>query len=97
MIKRAYSTVYPDVSKEEIYWIKLKVNNEINSGETVIEPEGVSGSPEIYTFFILMLTDKTTMQSIILNMLEEANLSVTPVDTQRSAINRLRLTFFEGF
>jgi hypothetical protein len=97
MIKSAYSTVYPNVSKEDIYWIKLKNNNEINREETVFDPQGYGSSSEIYIFFIFLTTDKAVMQTVIINMLEEANLSVTPVGHQRNAINRLRLTFFEGF
>jgi hypothetical protein len=97
MVKSAYSTVYPDVIKEDIYWIKLKDNNDINNGETYFDPLGNNGSSEINIFFIFLITDKTSMQTVISVMLEEVSLSVNPVGSQRNSINRLRLTFFEGF
>jgi hypothetical protein len=97
MIKSAYSAVYRDVSKEDIYWVKLEVNNKPNNEEIFPESESVNGSSEIYIFFILLIIDKTVMQSEIHNMLEEAYLSSAPVGSHNNAIKRLRLKFFEGF
>jgi len=41
--------------------------------------------------------NKTEMQSIIKNMIAEAAASANPTRVQRTAINRLQLSFFEGF
>lgn len=89
MIKNAYSVVYPDVSKESTYWIKLKTNNEIDSGESVLS--------YIYNYFILIIIDKTVMQTVISDMMENAYSSLNPLDSHRNAIDRLRKTFFEGY
>jgi hypothetical protein len=85
MVKKAYSTVYRGVQKEDVYWVKTK--NETD------EPD----DDGLYVFFVLVSIDKITMQSVISNMITESAASVTVTNTQRSSINRLRQNFFEGF
>jgi hypothetical protein len=92
-IKRAYGTVYPDAVKEDTYWIKSKINNE----EITFEPTDVSASSHIYNYFVLIVIDKTIMQTVINKMMEEIYSSVTPAGSQRNSIIRLRQNFFEGF
>jgi hypothetical protein len=86
MIKNAYRTAYPRAVKEDVFWIKI-----IDDDNT----EAVRR--EIYNFFLLITIDKTIMQDIIVNMMEETNSAVTPTASQNNSINRLRQTFFERF
>jgi hypothetical protein len=82
MVKKAYSTVYPGVVKEDVCWIKTVKNGD---------------EKEIYVFFVLASIDKLTMQSLVSNMIAESIAAVTPIGSRRSTINRLRQNFFEGF
>jgi len=86
MVKSAYKTAYPQAVKEDIFWIKT-----IDSDNT----EAVRR--EVYNFFILITIDKTVMQDIIVNIMDEANSAVTPAAAQKNSINRLRQNFFERF
>jgi len=81
MILNAYSGEYQGVVKEDVYWIKLKTDNET----------------ETFNIFVLITIDKTVMRAVITNMMERASADVTLSSTQTAAVGRLRQTFFEGF
>jgi len=86
MIKYAYSTEYTGAVKEDSYWIKIWYERE-NTWEYA----------ESYKFFILITINKTLLQPLIRSMMMRAASIVTVTNTQNSAIDRLRQTFFEGF
>lgn len=81
MVLNAYSGEYQGAVKEDIYWIKMKSENETDE----------------YIFFILITINKTTMRTIFTNMMTLTFNAVTPSGAQASAVERLRQTFFEGF
>ena len=84
IMKKAYGAAYPGAVKEDTYWLKMKVNNENNYTES-------------YLFLVLISIDKALMQNIISNMILESIDNRSLSGSQRSAVNRLRQNFFEGF
>jgi len=90
MVLNAYSGEYQGAEKEDIFWIKIKVDNE------TIELENDVLS-ETYNFFILITIDKTVMRAIITDMMTRAYDAAVPSGAQAAAVDRLRQTFFEGF
>jgi len=56
-----------------------------------------AAGPETYTFFVLITIDRNAMQSIVRNMITQANNATSATSSQATSINRLRQTFFEGF
>jgi len=88
MVKKAYGAVYKGAVKEGTYWIKMKAEQENNNMDT---------SMEVYNFFVLISIDKTTMQSIIYDLMNESFSAVTPTAEQKDSINRLRQNFFVRF
>jgi len=86
MVKSAYRTAYPRAVKEDTFWIKI-----------IDDDNAEAVRREVYKFFILTTIDRTVMQDIIVNMMDEANSAVTPTAAQRNAISRLRHDFFERF
>jgi len=92
MVLNAYSGEYQGAVKEDIFWIKIKVDSE------TIESEN-SAPSETYNFFILITIDRTMMRVIITNMMTRilAAISPAPSGARAAAIERLRQTFFEGF
>ena len=97
LVKKAFSGEYPDAIKEETYWIKTMPNQVYDAAELAEEQERITAPSEVYIFFVFASIDKTTMQSIIKEMMDDTFASVKPTRAQNAAINRLRQTFFEGF
>ncbi|MCL2720671.1 MAG: hypothetical protein FWD47_04965 [Treponema sp.] len=94
-IKSAYNNVYPGTIKEDVYWIKLNVDNIIDQDEDF---ETLLNTPsEVYIFFVLISADKIILQNVINNMMAAAIASVKPTGSQVSSVNRLRQNFFTGF
>jgi len=85
LVKKAYTSEYPSVTKEDTYWIKIKVDNETDA------------SREVYLFYVLISIDKPTMQFVVQNMITQTISAVSPGGSQAAAVNRLRQNFFEGF
>jgi len=84
MMHNAYNAVYTGAVKEDNYWIKTRSEN--------------AGEPsENYKFFVLITIEKNAMQSIIRNMMTKTTADVTMTPVQNNSVNRLRITFFEGF
>jgi len=84
MIQNAYKTEYTTAEKEDYYWIKTK-------SENAEEPS------ENYIFYILITIEKSSMQTIIRDMIDKTNGAVVLNKSQTNSVNKLRNTFFEGF
>jgi len=93
LVKEAYNTVYPNTVKEDTYWIKVKAENETGINNELINET----SSNMFVFFVLISIDKTAMQNIIRNMMNQTAAAVTPTAAQAASINRLRQNFFTGF
>jgi hypothetical protein len=88
MVKKANNAEYPGVIKEDTYWVKFLNNNDNISNNT---------DTEIYNFFILLTIDRIKLEAVISGLMSETMAVVTPTEPQRTAINRLRLYFYQGF
>jgi len=86
IIKKTNSAEYPGVVKEDTHWVRLKQ-----------ESENGADQPYKYLFFIMTTIEKTDMQTFIRDMMTQVSEEVNATSSQTVAINRLRLTFFEGF
>ncbi|MCL2443689.1 MAG: hypothetical protein FWD13_09550 [Treponema sp.] len=86
MIKNAYNNEYPGAVKEDVYWIKVR-----------FEDENTHEYKEKYMFFVLITINKTPMQVIIRDMISKTIDTVNLSRNQRNTVNRLRQNFFEGF
>jgi len=53
--------------------------------------------PETYNFFVLITIERNSMQAIVRSMMAQANAAAAPTGSQAASVNRLRLTFFDGF
>jgi len=53
--------------------------------------------PEICSFFIFVIIDKSSMELTVNRMMSEAHAATSPTGSQAASVNRLRQTFFEGF
>ena len=84
MVKKAFDAEYTGAFLEDIFWIKRNVNQEYSIGVT-------------YEFYIFIIIDKTSMQTIIRNMMTEALAVSAPTRAQNNAIKRLQQIFFVGF
>jgi hypothetical protein len=86
LIKNAYNSSYPGTAKEEHYWIKIRTVD-----------ENLQESTEKYMFFVLLSIDRSSMQTIIRNMMSRTAAAVNLSGHQVYTVNRLRQIFFEGF
>lgn len=100
LVRIAYNQEFTGAQKEDTSWIKLSVNNDVSQNGNIDDNQnGVlrSSATEVYIFFILLTIDKDNMQTIIRNMMAQANAAVSVTNSQAASINRLRQTFFQGF
>jgi hypothetical protein len=88
MVKKAYNAEYSGVLKEDTYWVKFSDN-----GDNILN----NGTAEVFNFYILLTIDKIKMETVISVMMAETMAVVSPIDAQRTSINRLRQYFYQGF
>ncbi|MCL2764826.1 MAG: hypothetical protein FWD40_06045 [Treponema sp.] len=95
------ATLYPD--DEYGLFFETMIKNAYNSEYPGVEKEDShwirvrAESEENYMYFVLMIIDRTAMQSIIRNMFARSGARINYSGNQANAVNRLRQTFFEGF
>jgi len=99
MIKRVSDEEYPAAVKEYTFWTKQRripaeAENEENANPET-PPENVV--VERYEFLILFSIDRDAFQTQINNIMMDIKTTITPTKEQTAAINKIRLTFFEGF
>jgi len=99
MIKKVSDEEYAEANKEHIFWTKQKripVDDE-NNDDSEIETPPSDTDLERYEFLILLSVDKEILQKKIQDIMTEIKPGVAPTREQAAAINKIRLTFFEGF
>jgi len=99
MIKKVSDEEYAEADKEYIFWTKQKriaVDNE-NDDDSEVEAPPADIDPERYEFLILLSVDKEILQKKIQSIMTDIKPGVAPTKDQAAAINKIRLTFFEGF
>jgi hypothetical protein len=91
LIKRVSDGEYAGAVKEQTFWLKQEIQN------TNADAEDSVTVFERYEFLVLVSIDKELLQNQIQNMMEGVKPTVSPTRNQSAAINRIKLTFFEGF
>ena len=97
LIKKISDEEYAEADKEHIFWIKQKKNPVDNEDDPEIEMPPANADLERYEFLILLSVDKEILQKKIQDIMTEIKPGVAPTRDQAAAINKIRLTFFEGF
>jgi len=99
MIKRISDEEYPKAVKEDIFWTKQRRI----PAEAKIEENADSETPlenvtvDRYEFLLLFSIDREAFQSQIQEIMADIKTAIAPTKDQTTAINKIRLTFFEGF
>jgi hypothetical protein len=102
MIKRVSDEEYPGAVKEYVFWTKqTRIPSEAEIEETA-DPETLTENVIVdyadrYEFLILFTIDKDAFQAQIQNIMANIKTTTAPTRDQTTAINKIRLTFFEGF
>jgi hypothetical protein len=91
LIKKVSDGEYTGAVKEQIFWLKQKVQS-INTDE-----EDSVTVFERYEFLILVSIDKELLQNQIQKIMDGIKPTVAPTKKQSAAINRIKTTFFEEF
>jgi len=100
MIKRVSDAEYPGAVKEHIFWTKQrKIPSEAETEEENIAADNIehADNADRYEFLILFSMDQEAFQTQINNIMEDIKTTTAPTRDQTAAINKIRLTFFEGF
>jgi len=97
MIKKVSDEEYSEAVKEHIFWTKQrKIPTEAETEENAdSEPEDIV--IERYEFLILVSIDREAFQTRMNNIMADIKTTVPPTRDQTATINKIRLTFFEGF
>jgi len=98
MIKRVSDEEYPGAVKEHIFWTKQKkipTEEETETENADSEPENVV--VERYEFLILISIEKEAFQTQMNTIMADIKTTIAPTRDQTAAINKIRLSFFEGF
>jgi hypothetical protein len=101
MIKKVSDEEYPEAVKEYTFWIKqrsIPSEAEIEENADSETPaENVVEHADRYEFLILFSIDRETFQTQMQNIMANIKTAIAPTRDQTTAINKIRLTFFEGF
>ncbi|MDR0291115.1 MAG: hypothetical protein LBI06_09285 [Treponema sp.] len=96
LIKKMSDGEYPGASKEQTFWLKVKVKV---VGEGAID-DGLpqeDAFTERYEFLTLISIDKETLQRQIRGIMADVTTKTPPTRGQSQAINRIQQNFFEDF
>ena len=102
MIKRVSDEEYLEAVKESVFWTKqrripVEAENEENSDSETPPENIVVEHADSYEFLILFSIDREVFQTQINNIMADIKTNIAPTKDQTAAINKIRLTFFEGF
>ena len=103
MIKRVSDEEYPGAVKEAFFWTKQRrIQSEAEAEENAdSEPENAAAdhaeNAERYEFLILFSIDREAFQTQIQDIMADIKTAIAPTKDQTTAVNKIRLTFFEGF
>jgi hypothetical protein len=92
------ASLYPDDEYGDFFEVFVKKAFNAEYPDAVKEQTyWIKITDEVYEFYVFVSMEKSKMQSIIMAMISDTLVTVTPTRAQNAAINRLRLNFFEGF
>ena len=99
MIKKVSDEEYPEAVKDSFFWTKQRGTQAAAETEENADPEMPPESVvvERYEFLILISIDREAFQTQINNIMADIKTATAPTRNQTAAIDKIRLTFFEGF
>jgi hypothetical protein len=97
LIKKLSDGEYPGADKEQIFWIKQKKIPVSVENTDYSEAPPANDDPERYEFFVLITINKESLQKVIQKIMADIKTSKAPTKQQKTAINAINQSIFEGF
>jgi len=99
LIRRIFDSEFSGAVKEETFWVKRRLIsvNDDNEDEEEFRITDIPVGSERYEIFILISTEKESLQKQIREIMANVRSNVSVTRDQAAAINRVQANFFERF